>query len=147
MDVESSLDHVSRLIEAYPDVQLRKTWIIDDFSVIEFRTLSLISLARITYAAAASNVGVSVVPPYSFKYGAPYSESSGYGKEMNSSELNYRIRVEHVMGGDSPPSDLQTLGIFMARDLEALGLISEEKLDFLMKSWRGVRKPKGDAIE
>ena len=146
MDVESSQDHVKRLIEAYPDVQVRSAKFLGDFSVIEFHTSSISTLSRIAYAAAASNVRVDVVPPYSFHYGAPYSDNSGYGKEMNSSELNYRMKLKHVMEG-CPPSELQILGIFMARDLEALGLVSEENLDFLMKNWSGSRKPKGDAIE
>ena len=140
MDVKNSLDHVSRLIETYPDVRVRNVEISGDFAVIEFHTPALSSLSRISYAAGASNENVIVVPPYSFHYGYPYSENSGYGKEMNSSELNYRIRIKHVMEG-CPPSELQILGIFMARDLEALGLVSEEKLDFLMKSWLGFRKP------
>jgi len=138
MDVESSQDHVRELIETYPDVQVRSAEIIGDFSVIEFFTPSIDSLARLSHVAWASNAVITVAPPY--------SEKLRYGKEMNSSELVYQLKLEPVFE-NSPPSQLQIFGIFMARDLEAFGLISEEKLDFLMKSWKGVRKPKGDAVE
>ena len=139
MDVESSQDHVRQLIETYPDVQVRKAKILGDFSVIEFHTPLISSLARLSYAASASNAVISVVPPYSFQYGNPRSDNSGYGKEMNSSELNYRLRLKHVEEDCPPLSELQIYGMKIARDLEALGLISKEKRDFLLKSW-GSRK-------
>jgi len=138
MDVESSQDHVRQLIETYPDVQVRNVEISGDFSVIEFHTPSISSLARLSYAAWASNAVITVVPPYSFHYGNPYSENSGYGKEMNSSELAYRLKLEHVHEGREgcpPLSVLEIYGITIARDLVALGLISQEKFDLLMKSW------------
>lgn len=133
MDVESSQDHVREFPDTYPDVQVRSVEIVGDFSVIEFFTSSIDSLAHLSHVAWASNAVITVVPPY--------SEKLRSGKEMNSSELAYDLKLEHVFE-DSPPSQLQIFGIFMARDSEAFGLISEEKLDFLMKSWRGVRKPK-----
>ena len=137
MDVESSLDHVRELLETYPDVQVRTAKIIGDLSAIEFFTPSIDILARLSHVAWATNAVITVAPPY--------SEKLRYGKGMNSSELAYRLMLDPV-SEDNLSSQLQIFGIFMARDLEAFGLISEEKFDFLMKSWRGVRKPKGDAI-
>lgn len=132
MDVESSQDHVRQLVETYPDVQVRSAEIIGDFSVIDFHTQSINSLARLSCAAWASNAVITVAPYYLGK--------AFYGREINSSNLAYNLKLEPVVE-DLPPSQLQIFGIFIARDLEALGLISEEKLDFLMISWRGVRKP------
>lgn len=130
MDAESLQGDVSRLIEAFPDVEVRTAEIIGDFSVIEFFTPSIDSLARLSYAAMAVNANVDVEPPYSFSY-----TRCGYGGEMDSSDLKFRLRIEHVGEGSPPLSTLDAFGITIARDLVALGLISREKYDFLMESW------------
>ena len=138
MDSKISLEVVSKLVEEYKDVKVRHLNIVGIFSVIEFYTNYKNSLARLSYAALASNAVITVIPPRSFRYGDPHSVNSGYGKEINSSDLAYRLKLEHVHEGREgcpPLSILEIYGITIARDLVALGRISQENFVFLMKGW------------
>ena len=129
MNQNETLENLRTLIEAYSDIKIVEASHRKDTTYIDFRTKSQSSLARIAYACEASNVLLTVGAPV-FQY--------GYGKPMKSDNLYYVIRIPDDEEELELPSTAQTLGIFLARDLKALGLVSAGISDTLQKKWNAM---------
>lgn len=52
--------------------------------------------------------------------------------------VRYRLRLTHDKDPMCTPSQLEVLGVFLARDLKALGLIEASRADDLQRHWNAV---------
>ena len=130
MNKSETIENVKKLVAAFPDVKIVHELNCKDKIYIDFRTSSKNTLARIAYACEASNVVMEVGAPPLFQY--------GYGKSIDSHNLYYRICIPIDDDELDPPTTLQVLGIYMARDLKALKLISVEESNSLQKEWNAM---------
>ncbi|MEJ2038156.1 MAG: hypothetical protein P8X55_04395 [Desulfosarcinaceae bacterium] len=130
MNQNETLKNLKKLLEAFPDVKIVDEISGDGKIFLDFRTSSKNTLARIAYACEASNVVMEVGAPPVFQY--------GYGKPIYAQNLYYRICIPVGDDESDPPTTMQVLGIYLARDLKALELISVEVSNALQKEWNAM---------
>ena len=129
MNKNETFETIRKLIEAFPDVEIVDAFRNDSTTYVDFRTSSKNTLARIAYACESSNVLIAVGAP-DFQY--------GYGEPIDSNGLYYRICVPDS-DESNPPTIMQALGIFMARDLKALKLISDKFSNDIQEKWNAMK--------
>ena len=130
MNDQETLKIIEKLLTSLPGIDIFETMIHSQEIFIDFRVKSLCSLGRITWAADKSNIPVNVE---AFRF------SGKYGEKFNPDEnLQFIIRIPENKNIEDPPTKLQEFGIFLVRDLKALGLIKAEEANNLQKEWNAV---------
>lgn len=135
MTPDEAIVHVTRLLEAYPEVKVEvaghRADLQDSYFVLIVTSIS--SLVRLLdHCESGANLETRVTTR-----GRPCRS----GKPYDPSEL----RMEFTATDDGyesfakpPAQPLQVLGVFLARDLKYLKLIPAEEADRLQKAFHGV---------
>ncbi len=121
MECEETLVRLVRLLGCLPGVQV--AWASNEPHQTSIGLLidSQDSLALLVRAGADANT--------------PSLKVKLRGSEAGPGNLRYVLEVEESSGKGHRLTPLQVLGIFLARDLKAHGLIPAEESDELQRSW------------
>jgi hypothetical protein len=126
VEFEESLAQVQRLLCMLPGVEVASVRCGPRFTDIALAIQSQDSLGRLAHIIGAANVMLSVEPA---------SQSRTYGSPGCPEDLRYALRVPQNPKRWTPPTTLQTVGIFLARELKALKLLSADESDRLQVAW------------
>jgi len=121
---------VARLLGRYEGVDVVNCWGRGRLVMIQARIALLDSLRRIDYFAIMANMRHLTL----WGIGPPIV----YGATAN--PLEVRIKATHDREAAGIPSQLETFGVFLARDLKALGRLPAEESDGLQRRWNAVPK-------
>ena len=127
--IDESLIQVKRLLNMVPRVKV--TFLQDygpDGTCMTLKIRLQKSLACIAHFAIMANGEVSV----DYKPGQPD------GEWFDAAGLRYILWLPTDPEPVTPPSRLQIMGIFLARELKALGLLDPAESDRLQRAWNAV---------
>jgi hypothetical protein len=125
MSPKESLDCVVELLRALPGVVVHRHWCTEADAHLVLALESLPSLAIIVQHATFSNRPVEVM-----FHGPPGLRD----QPADIKKLRYLLQFS-ILDDNAPPSPLQTFGIFLARHLKALGLLTPQRADDLQRQW------------
>jgi hypothetical protein len=122
MNHGESLSHVERLLTMLPGVEI--AWKHRDRFLMKISSQeSLACLATISYAA---NVLLVVESDW-----RKFTAGGAHDPEGIRYEFRFQVEPESA----NPPSRLQVVGIFLARELKARGLLPAQEADSLQEAW------------
>lgn len=128
MDAEESPAAVARLLGLLAGVEVRNVWQGELEVTMRVRIASIDSLSRIDQHGTFANMHRltirSVGPP------APHGAAAN--------PLEAEFSATHDRQTDGAPTQLEIFGIFLARDLKALGRLPAEEADRLQRGWNAV---------
>src|SRR5262245_45001401 len=125
MDFDATLSHVQQLLTLLPGVEISLSG--ESQIVMAVRTSE--TLALLAYISAAANLRVLVVS------GAALGRR--YGEVLDPETLRYVLRFPKESDTDQRPSGLEIMGIYLARELKARGLLDPEESARLQVAWHG----------
>lgn len=129
VNFEESLLQVQRLLGLLPGVEV--SWVRRAPSLIRIGMAisSQESLACLAHLSFAANVLVAV---------ETISSTKRYGDPCDPNELRYELRFPKEAEPGEPPTWMQVMGIFLARELKARQLLDPREADQLQVAWNAV---------
>jgi hypothetical protein len=126
MDFDETLAHVESLLSRTPEVEVETCNPGPDATLLELVVWSMESLAWLAHIATFANVELLVgTVPSARRWGEPFDPA----------ELRYTLWVPNDPEPVMPPSRLQKIGLFLARELKLRGLLDAVQADRLQKDW------------
>ena len=127
MTDQQSLDDIAMLLMQYPGVSSARGFAADnDGKVwIHFRCREFASLKAISSCAVAANVLITVGNPDS----RLCYEAEGV------SDLPFDVEIDDHDQPETPPTDSQIFGVFLARNLKKSRLLDGDVADQLQRGW------------
>ena len=126
MTDEQSLRDIESLLNLYPSVTAAKVMGRDDNAVyIQFQCDCFQSLRKLCHHATFTNVGIEVEPVMT-----PHDP------------LHFSITIPNDNRSDSPPSQTQRFGVFLAWDLKNRGILSPCDANDLLRRWNASSEPR-----
>jgi hypothetical protein len=127
MEPTDSHKQVAELLGLLPGLEVQRAWLADGFAHFWMNIDSMDSLGRLVQHVTFCNTGLGVDLD---------SNTTGYGGP--SPAVRFTLRLAHDADPAETPSQLEILGIFLARELKALGLLPQARADELQRQWNGV---------
>jgi hypothetical protein len=128
MNADESPAAVARLLALLENVEVQNFWQRDGLVHFQIRIGSIDSLGRIAQHAQFANLPTLTI----HSAGTP----AKHGEPVTLPQL--QVSASNEPYDERPPSDLEIFGIFLARDLKALGRLPAGAADRLQRGWNAV---------
>jgi hypothetical protein len=127
VDDAESLEQVKRLLGLLPGVEVVWTQQSPSLVRLGLAVRSPRSLARLAHITYAANVLLVVEVDWGWR-----------GKVDDPECVRYDLRIPPNPERTEPPTTLQIVGIYLARDLKATQLLDAEEADRLQEAWNAM---------
>ena len=130
MTDQQSLDDIAMLLMQYPGVSSARGFTSgsDGKVWIHFRCSEFASLKAISSSAVAANVLITLGDP----------DSRLCCEAESVADLPFDVRIEDDNQPQTPPTDSQIFGVFLARNLKKRRLLDGEVADRLQRGWNAL---------